>query len=229
MPVRPAATLKTTLPQQTHRMKRWPVIEALNSEWDRLSRTDASAWGEFEPALASLDQLGGVLERIRQHPDPTLAALIRLGRAGDQLAWRAVLQATLGMVVRLCVTSPQLLEAALSELWLLIAEYPLERRPRAIAANLRWELRRRIACTCSPLAPSPLPSPAEPDAAATLSQARHLGLIDQATHRTLWEVYVAGNTSAEAAKRLGTTAAAVRWRCSAALRRLAQHAELLAA
>jgi len=47
--------------------------------------------------------------------------------------------------------------------------------------------------------------------------------------RSLWTVYVAGLTSAQAAEALGTTPELVRWRCSRALRRLAVHAELLAA
>jgi DNA-directed RNA polymerase specialized sigma24 family protein len=42
-------------------------------------------------------------------------------------------------------------------------------------------------------------------------------------------VYVAGLTSAQAASLLGSTPELVRWRCSRALRKLAAHAELLAA
>jgi DNA-directed RNA polymerase specialized sigma24 family protein len=62
-----------------------------------------------------------------------------------------------------------------------------------------------------------------------LADARRLRLIDDVTHRTLWTVYVAGLTSQQAAEVLGTTAGAVRWRCSHALRRLAGRARLLAA
>ena len=50
----------------------------------------------------------------------------------------------LGMVVRLCAGRPALLPEAISELWLAIVDYPLERRPRAIAANLAWTVRRAL-------------------------------------------------------------------------------------
>jgi DNA-directed RNA polymerase specialized sigma24 family protein len=139
-----------------------------------------------------------------------------------------VLQAMLGMVVRSCAGRSELLPEAISELWLAIAEYPLERRPRAIAANLAWAVRRSVRCAPPP-PPLPAPEPTGPDAADVLAQARQLRLIDELTHRTLWSVYVAGLTSQQAAVVLGTTAGAVRWRCSTALRRLARQAVLLAA
>jgi DNA-directed RNA polymerase specialized sigma24 family protein len=180
-----------------------------------------------EPVLLGTDDLDGVLDLIRQHPDDVLAALLRLGAGGQPLAHRVVLQTMLGMVVRLCAGRHALLPEAISELWLAIADYPLERRPRAIAANLAWTVRRSLNTTPPP-APPP-PDPHEPDAASVLADARRLRLIDDVTHRTLWTVYVAGLTSQQAADVLGTTAGAVRWRCSHALRRLAGRARLLAA
>lgn len=209
---------------------RVPALNALNSEWQALVPGSAAQlvdWTMTEPALAGAGDLAGVLELIRQHPDDVLAALLRLGASGQPLAHRVVLQTMLGMVVRLCATRPALLPEAISELWLAIVDYPLERRPRAIAANLAWTVRRAL-CTVAP----PVPPPAEPDgpdAASVLADARRLGLIDEVTHRTLWTVYVAGLTSQQAAVVLGTTAGAVRWRCSHALRRLAGRARLLAA
>jgi len=209
---------------------RIPALSALNSEWQELLPESAGQFAEWtvtEPALAGADDLAGVLELIRHNPDAVLAALLRLGSAGHPLAHRVVLQTMLGMVVRLCAGRPSLLPEAISELWLAIVDYPLERRPRAIAANLAWTVRRNLH-TVAP----PMPPPAEPDgpdAASVLAEARRLGLIDEVTHRTLWTVYVAGLTSQQAAAVLGTTAGAVRWRCSHALRRLAGRARLLAA
>jgi DNA-directed RNA polymerase specialized sigma24 family protein len=209
---------------------RHPALKALNSEWQALLPTSTASlveWTLTEPVLLGADDLDGVLDLIRQHPDDVLAALLRLGAGGQPLAHRVVLQTMLGMVVRLCAGRPALLPDAISELWLAIADYPLERRPRAIAANLAWTVRRALQ-TAAPPAPPP-PEPPEPDAASVLADARRLRLIDDVTHRTLWTVYVAGLTSQQAAEVLGTTAGAVRWRCSHALRRLAGRARLLAA
>jgi DNA-directed RNA polymerase specialized sigma24 family protein len=206
------------------------ALTALNSEWNSLLPGPAgrfNEWATAEPALAEIGDLRGVLDLIRRNPDEVLAALLRLGAAGDPLAHRVVLQTMLGMLVRFCAGRPVLLSEAISELWLAIAEYPLQRRPRAIASNLAWAVRRRLRSVPQPLQPAP--EPPEPGAAAVLADARRFGLIDDVTHHTLWLVYVAGLTSQEAAVALGTTAGAVRWRCSHALRRLAGRAVLLAA
>jgi hypothetical protein len=209
---------------------RFPALDALNNEWRVLSAASAgqpAEWKLTEPAIAGAADLDGLLALIRQRPDEILAALLRLGRAGHPLAHRVVLQTMLGMVVRLCAGRPALLPEALSELWLAIVDYPLDRRPHAIAANLAWTVRRAIQAVTPPVPPPE--EPCGPDAASVLADARRLGLIDELTHRTLWTVYVAGLSSQEAAAVLGTTAATVRWRCSIALRRLAGRADLLAA
>lgn len=213
-------------------MDGWRTLTTLNQEWLELSGTEhpPAAWQGSEPTLSGAEGLDGVLELIRRTPDEVLAALLRLGAAGDGLAHRVILQAMLGMAVRACRGRPEILPDAVAELWLAIAEYPLATRPRSIAANLAWTVRRHL---CAASAPLPMPEAAEPaedvDGPATLAEARRLGLIDELTHRTLWTVYVAGLTSAQAATVLGCTPDLVRWRCSRALRRLSAHAELLAA
>ena len=209
------------------------ALTALNTEWRALlpgCTAQLTDWAGAEPALAGAHDLDGVLDLIRRRPDEVLAALLRLGAAGDPLAHRVVLQTMLGMLVRWGAGRPGVLPEAISELWLAIVEYPLERRTRSIAANLAWTVRRRLPRVQPPppLAP-PAPEHREPSAAAVLAEARLLGLIDQATHDTLWMVYVVGMTSQQAAAALGTTPGAIRWRCSHALRRLAQRADLLAA
>lgn len=206
------------------------ALAALNSEWTALLPGTAGQLGEWaaaEPALAGVADLAVVLDLIRRNPDEVLAALLRLGAAGDPLAYRVVLQTMLGMLVRTCAGRPDLFPEAISELWLAIAEYPVERRPRAIASNLAWTVRRRLRSV--PQLGQSAPEPPEAGAAAVLAEARQLGLIDDVTHHTLWLVYVAGLTSQQAAVALGSTAGAVRWRCSHALRRLAGRAVLLAA
>lgn len=207
-------------------------LAELNAEWRELvapSPVTVGTWTLRHPELLPAQDLDDLLDVIRTRPDEALSALLRIGREGEALAWRVVLQAMLGKVVMLCRSRPDRFDEAVSELWLAIAEYPLDRRPRSIAANLSWTMRRWIAEASR--VPELQPCAHEPDATAadTLVAARRLKLIDAETHRTLWLVYVAGLTSALAAAELGTTAELVRYRCSRSLRRLAGHADLLSA
>lgn len=213
------------------------AVAALNREWLELATGSTeilSGWASAEPVLGGAGDLIDVLHLIRVHPDATLAALLRLGGSGDPRAFRVVLQAMLGMAVRACSGRPSQLPEAVSELWVAIAEYPVDRRPRAIAANLAWTVRRQLRPSTGALPVAVLDRPApppqdDPDAAHTLAEARRLGLIDDLTHRTLSCVYVSGRSSAQAADELGTTPELIRWRCSRALRRLSGHADLLSA
>lgn len=61
-----------------------------------------------------------------------------------------------------------------------------------------------------------------------LRTAEDLGLIDEPTRRLLVSVYADGLTSADAAARHGLTPSTVRFRCSKAIRRMAQHATSIA-
>ncbi|MCE1175148.1 MAG: hypothetical protein LWW77_11160 [Propionibacteriales bacterium] len=204
------------------------TLASLNLEWDELVRATGApplSWQAFD-ALRGVDDLDQLLQRVRERPDDTLTALLTRGGDGDRLAWRVVFQAMLPKAVRLSRGSEERLTEAVSELWVAIAEYPLARRPRSIAANLAWTLQRRLS---PPPAVAMLPTSPGPDADDTLSQARALGLIDAEHHRTLWLVYILGLTSAAAAAELGISADLVRYRCSRSVRRLAGHADLLAA
>jgi DNA-directed RNA polymerase specialized sigma24 family protein len=209
------------------------ALAALDEEWRELAVLRLPGRAGRDPELAGATDLGSVLGLVRQRPDAVLAALLRLGAEGESWAYRTVLQTMLGKAVLLCARRPEVLPDAISELWLAIVEYPLERRPTSIAANLAWAVHRRL--------PRPVPwrpwgaldpptaTEEAPDAASTLAEARRLGLIDECTHRTLWTVYVAGRSSAQAAADLATTPELVRWRCSRALRRLRAQADLLCA
>ncbi len=204
------------------------TLASLNQEWRQLVATSAdavAAWGRRYPQLGRAADLDGVLKLIASNPDGVLGALLELGSRGEVLAWRTVLQAMLGKAVRLTTRQPGRLAEAISELWVVIGEYRLERRPAAIASNLAWALRHRL----SEKALLPLPARVKgPSAEATLSAAHSLGLIDAEILRTLQLVYLDGLTSAQAAKQLGISAELVRYRCSRSLRRLAGQAELLA-
>jgi DNA-directed RNA polymerase specialized sigma24 family protein len=204
------------------------TLVSLNFEWSELVHrvgVPPQTWQSFDAlrGVADLDQL---LERAGQRPDDTFAALLALGAGGDRLAWRVVFQAMLPKAVRLSRGSEERLAEAVSELWVAIAEYPLARRPRSIAANLAWTLQRQL--SPPPVVGMPMASPG-PDADHTLQHARALGLLDAEHHRTLWLVYILGLTSAAAAAELGISAELVRYRCSRSVRRLAGQAELLAA
>ncbi|HOC13648.1 MAG TPA: hypothetical protein PLL50_06830 [Propionicimonas sp.] len=211
------------------------VLGALEAEWSRFadgSSTRVLRWAELDRALLGCRGVDAVLARIRREPDAVLAALLRIGQGGDQLALLVVVKAMLGKLVLLSAGRPDVLIEAISEMWLATAEYPVARRPRSIAANLSWTVSRRIRAspprTSAPLTVEPAAATPDPDASTTLADARRLGLIDELTHRTLWAVYVAGLTSYQAAAVLDTTPDLVRWRCSRAIRRLREQAELLA-
>lgn len=82
------------------------------------------------------------------------------------------------------------------------------------------------------VSPGQDPMTADPVADLTarrvLRTAEQLGLIDEPTCRLLLSVYAEGLSSADAAKRYGLTPATVRFRCSKAIRRMAQHAVRIA-
>jgi len=215
----------------------FPMLIALNQEWTQLdlaSPNVVAAWIPAEPALIGCRDFTTILEAAQQRPDAVFAALLRIGASGHALAHRVILQALLGLLVRLAKGRPELFDEAVAEAWLLIAEYPLARRPRSIVANLAWALRRwcaaheAVPALVVETVPEHTPDEAEPDPARTLATARELGLIDQLTHQALMSVYLAGKTSAEAGRDLGLSAHAVRWRCSNALRNLHRQAVLLA-
>lgn len=204
------------------------TLVALNLEWNELTKQHSgtvSDWARRCPALAGAVAFDDVLACIHAAPDAALGALLQLGHEGEELAHRVVLQAMLGKAVRQSGGHGDRFDVAVAELWVAIAEYPLRRRPRSIAANLAWTLRRRLA---QPKPALMLANPPEPTATETLRRARSLGLIDAETHRTLWLTYVVGLPSAQVGAKLGITAALVRYRCSSTLRRLAGAAPLLA-
>lgn len=210
-------------------MSTYPLLSELNAEWDLLvpcHDQTVAAWVGREPALGVASGLDELLGAIRRNPDPMMAALLRLGLDGEALARRVVLQSLLGKLVLLSRGRREWFDEAVSVLWVAIAEYPLQRRPQAIASNLLWTLRRALCPSVAVLMPAPLP---EPTAEETLRAAMTLRLIDDESLRTLWLVYILGLTSDRAGVVLGVSAETVRYRCSRDLRRLAGQAPLLAA
>lgn len=210
-------------------MTTYSLLRELNAEWETLTAQHDSTvadWGRRQPALRAASGLNDLLAVIRQTPDTSLAALIQLGLDGEGFARRVVLQSQLGTLVVLSKGRSEWFDDAVSALWVAIAEYPLKRRPHAIAANLLWTLRRELRPAASILMPI---APVEQTAEETLHAAMSLRLIDDEALRTLWLVYILGLSSARAGAVLGVSAETIRYRCSRDLRRLAGRAPLLAA
>lgn len=212
-------------------MARHRIITTLNAEWDRL-RCEAvpDRW-----RLAGVATLDHVLQAVRSSPDESLGRLIAAQASGDSLAGRVVLQAMLGKLILMAARdAAHSIDDYVTECWVRIGTYPLQRRPRRIAANLAWDTRRAVRADASAELPSDLtvmphvPS-AEPTVSSVLSAAVDSGLIDAGTARCLYAVYGLGLPSHEAGQRLRISPALVRWRNAKAIRRLAPHAGQLVA
>jgi DNA-directed RNA polymerase specialized sigma24 family protein len=128
------------------------VVVALEREWDALASRALDGrlrvWSDREPALTSFSTVQELLHSLRrlrgthEAENAILVALVRQARS-DPLAARVVLQALLPGLKRLAgrllldvAERDELWSLLLAHLWEQIRRYPLERRPRRIAANL---------------------------------------------------------------------------------------------
>jgi DNA-directed RNA polymerase specialized sigma24 family protein len=130
---------------------RVPVL-ALEREWAQLERSllvgRYREWARDEPALARVSGAGAMVRLLHAaqtspaEKDEVLCALLRLARE-DALAARAVLTALMpglkSIARRLLVDvrrREDVWQLLLANAWEQIRAYPLERRPRRVAANL---------------------------------------------------------------------------------------------
>jgi hypothetical protein len=130
----------------------------LNAEWRELcADADAVAtvgsWPRTQPALACVTALEQVPRRVSAADpgtrDEILLALLTLAQAEDQLAGRAVLQVMMPKAVRVAMgvlrrpdvagDRDEAFATAVAALWQVIARYPIERRPKRVAANLAMD------------------------------------------------------------------------------------------
>lgn len=190
------------------------------------------SWLVACPSLSAATDFPDVLRLVRATPDEVLLALLRLHRDGDVLAGRMVLQAMLPKAVRISLRDREAsLADVLAVLWECICVYPIERRPRRVAANLALDTLKGIVASRDPaLVVDDVRVPAddpEPDAAHILDAGLQLGFIDAQTRRTLECVYVGGHSSRSAAAELGMSRDMVRWRCSRGVRALRTHKDEL--
>ena len=129
---------------------RTDVVEALEREWPHLLpslNARFPAWRMREPVVAAFPTAPLLLRALRSQrdrllEDAILLALLREARQ-DRLAGWLVVQALLpglkraaGRILFQAGERDELWSLLLGNLWERIASYPLERRPRRVAANL---------------------------------------------------------------------------------------------
>ena len=130
--------LSGSCPQQHTR----GLVGALNAEWraivaDPAARAAVTSWATTWPALAGCSDPAAVLDAVtRRGQDDVLLALLGLAREGEVLAARIALQVMLGSAVRLARRTlahaqgdlEESLSRAVTALWQVVREYPIERR-----------------------------------------------------------------------------------------------------
>jgi hypothetical protein len=239
------------------RRQGFSLVEALDREWCELvrdHRETAARWADCHDVLDSCRTLDDVLSAARLGSDPVLAALLSELSTGDQLAGRVVLQALIGRMVRMAQRDPRSsVDDYLALLWCVINNYPLQRRPVRIAANLSLDTLKAVSrehqwlgrggVTLWPSSESleellppagrdgnrlDTPPPVDLEALEVLEAGRQLRLIDDSASALLTSVYVDGMTGIQSARRFHTSAGMIRLRCSKAVRQLAAHAVELA-
>ncbi len=238
--------------------KDFRIVDALNAEWDELTRENQPTvrlWAAKHQAVANCSDLADVLATVPGDPDGVLRALLIENAEGDQLAGRVVLQAMVAKIVRMALRDCRAgVDEYVAAMWCRICTYPMGERPKKIAANLALDalkaVNRETFWTRSGVEVAAFPSDAVMDYLHTQAMARarldhnagieelsaqgviatadRLGLINAQTRDVLLTVYADGLSGRAAADRHQTTPEMIRFRCSKAVRRLAQHSASLA-
>jgi len=199
------------------------IVAQLNAEWEDMAWRRA-VWLDGSPTF------GEVLARIRANPDHVLMDLITACQMGYPEAGRIIVQALLPKVILMSASYPNPGAASLtSALWIRISTYPLDRRPRSVAANLLLDakkdvLRETRAIPVLPLSAFPTP---EPTADQVLQQARSLRLATDESLSIVEKVYVEEVPRRQVAHLHNMADATLRRRCCDTVRRLRDHRELL--
>lgn len=219
------------------------LVDQLNSEWTLLADAldqGCSGWAPRCLPLSDCHTPAQVLEAIRSAPDTVLGFLLGRYQAGEHVAGRIVLQAMLGKLVRMSYTGVAAEEVhALNDLvahmWCQIACYPLGRRPHSVAANLaldtlkaarkEWlragEVPAPPAAIVAELESREKPAVEEIDwrSEEIIAAAFRRSLITETTRDILVAVYGSeGLSGASAAARWNCSPAAIRTRCTTAVR-----------
>jgi hypothetical protein len=213
------------------------LFDALDREWAVLVvspaiRSTLRRWSD-DPVLARYPDLGALIRALRggaRDPEQTnkiLAALIRRA-AGDDLAARTMLQALIPGLVNATkrlggtVIDEELEAQVLTEAFDRIRNYPLERRPRAIAANVIQDVfgqvcrARSRAQTQTANAAAPVESSLDPsvEICELVDDALRAGHLRRCDADLLLSVAVGHDTLTGRAQREGVTYQAMheRWR-----------------
>ena len=231
------------------------VVDQLNLEWLEMrdNSSEVLTWSDRHPALAGCASLMDVLAVVQDDPDGVLGALLVESAAGSAVAARTVLQAMLGKVVLMARADPNAdLGEYVAAMWERIRTYPIDRRPTHIPANLALDTRKLVRSgRRSDGRAIPWPSGSgfvdvvdrhrmreavdhNRDVAMmtvgdVIRTALELDLIDVRAGELLSSVYDDGLSSKDAATQHQLTPTTVRWRCSRAVRTLAEHSALLVA
>lgn len=196
-------------------------------------------WADIVPSATTLNDLVAAVHS--EKADTVLVGLLGQMQSGSGLAGMVGTWALFGrMKASACRDRKHCLDDYLSYLWLVMASYPLERRPRHVAANLTWDTAKAVR---APVAECPYeqstleylleacqaPHDEAPTGDQVIVRGHRLGIIDDTSARILHSVYMDGMPGRVAAVRHTTTETTIRWRCSSSLRRLAKHADALLA
>lgn len=209
-----------------------------------------AGWRANHVALSGCVGADDVLAAVALDPDPALYALLVEVSHGCEVAATLIMEALLPRIRSLAALDAQAeLGDYVTHLWLRLHTYPLERRPRRIAANLVLDTLKAVHRERTPR-PLQLRDPAElpiirasapgsdaapddpttdPTAEGVLRTAAALGLVDPVTHATLVSVYAHGLPASAAAELFRVSATTIRRRCNRGLRTLRNHADELAA
>jgi hypothetical protein len=212
------------------------LFAALDHDWEALSATRTARaqlrlWAKV-PTLAAFPHLDALIARVRrgaadpEGTDQILAALA--ARApGDDLAARTLLQALLPGLRNVAKrlghgrVDDDLEADVLAEAVARIRTYPIERRPRYIAANITWDVFGKLTRQCS--RPNPTiaidASVAETqdpsvEVCTLVTDALDEGKLRAADARLLLDIAVGTDTIRTRAQREGITYDAMneRWR-----------------
>lgn len=152
------------------------LYRQLIQEWVDLHQSPSTAvavrrWVRLEPTLKGCATPGEIVDRIDRAPhaekDELLLSLIRLAQDGNHLAGRTVLQAMLPKLSTIASRTSTSITSTwsedhrhitIAEFWQVLSDYPVERRPRRVAANLGLDTLNRI----SGVRKRPNPVPVDP-------------------------------------------------------------------
>jgi len=207
------------------------IVARLNQEWDNL-RWDPAEWVVGAPVLDV------VLAGIPLDPDHQLNELIRACQKGYESAGRVIVQALLPKLILMSHVFPYPpITHLVSALWIRISHYPLQRRPRCVAANLVLdakkdvlaEYRTKITVCAMPERAFAITTESDtvPTADQVLAAARNLGLASPESLTIVEMVYIEGRPKDQVAQAYAMTTEAVRQRCSDTVKRLRENRDLL--